>query len=69
FYTFSIIFIWNSLYYINNKSKLSTRYLYSKMDLNLFTKIDLCFYITRILFWGWLIVGLFGSMNIYFLIL
>jgi hypothetical protein len=55
FHISAIIFIWTSLYYLLNWERLDKRF--KDRDEN--SKKDLIYYITKLLFWPWLIVGCF----------
>lgn len=52
----SILFMWNEFYYINNKNKLNLKF--KEMELNSFNKMDVLFYLTRVLYWIWMIIGI-----------
>jgi hypothetical protein len=67
FYTFIIVFIWNEIYYIKNKHRLSLNF--KNKDIESTTVFDIFYYFTRLLYWIWLIVGIFTSLSPYFIIL
>ena len=67
FYTFLIVFIWNEIYYIINKHRLSLNF--KNKDLESTTILDLAYYLTKVLYWSWLIIGMFLSLSPYFIIL
>lgn len=64
-YTLSLLFVWNNIYYLLNYERLDKRF--TERDRN--SKVDLVYYITKVLFWMWLIVGLFTSMKYIFMIM
>jgi len=64
-YTLSSIFIWNNIYYLLNYERLDKRF--TERDKN--SKVDLIYYITKVLFWIWLIVGLFTPMKYTFAVM
>jgi hypothetical protein len=59
FYLLSIIFIWSNTYYLLNYNRLDKRF--SQRERN--SKIDLIYYITKVLFWIWIITGLIIDYN------
>ena len=67
FYTFLIVFIWNEIYYITNKHRLSLNF--KNKDLESTTILDVVYYFTKVLYWIWLIIGIFSSLSTYFIIL
>jgi hypothetical protein len=67
FYTFLIVFIWNEIYYIKNKHRLSLNF--KNKDIESTTVLDLAYYFTKVLYWIWLITGMFSSLSPYFIIL
>jgi hypothetical protein len=67
YYIFSLIFIWMNFYYLSNKSKLDIRF--SNRDINLVTKLDYFYYVTRFIFWVWIFIGLFTNLKYLFLII
>ena len=64
FYCIFIIFIWNEIYYIKNKLRID-----KIKSLKKTSKIDIIFYTTRIIYWIFIIIGLFSSLKIIFLTL
>jgi|LakMenE18May11ns_1017448.scaffolds.fasta_scaffold8602879_2 hypothetical protein len=64
-YTFSLLFIWSNIYYIINYNRLDKRF--AERDRN--SKVDLVYYVTKVLFWIWLVVGLFTPMKYIFMIM
>jgi hypothetical protein len=67
FYTFLIVFIWNEIYYILNKHRLSLNF--KNKDVESTTILDVIYYFTKVLYWTWLIAGMFSSLSPYFIIL
>lgn len=59
FYLLSIVFIWNEAYNILNKERLSN--LFERKDVMSLTKIDVLFYFIKVIYWIWLIIGLFSG--------
>ena len=64
-YTFSLLFIWSNIYYVMNYDRLDKRF--AERDRN--SKVDLVYYVTKVLFWIWLVVGLFTPMKYIFMIM
>ena len=64
-YTFSLLFTWSNIYYIINYNRLDKRF--AERDRN--SKVDLVYYVTKVLFWIWLVVGLFTPMKYIFMIM
>jgi hypothetical protein len=64
-YTLSLLFIWSNIYYLLNYERLDKRF--SERDRN--SKIDLVYYITKVLFWIWLVVGLLTSLKYTFIMM
>lgn len=64
-YTFSLLFIWSNIYYVINYNRLDKRF--AERDRN--SKVDLVYYVTKVLFWIWLVVGLFTPMKYIFMIM
>jgi hypothetical protein len=67
FYIFLITFIWNEVYYMLNKHRLNINF--KNKDIESTTKLDLVYYLTKVLYWIWLIVGMFSNLSPYFIIL
>jgi len=67
FYTFLIVFIWNEIYYILNKHRLSLNF--KNKDIESTTILDVIYYFTKVLYWIWLISGMFSSLSPYFIAL
>jgi len=67
FYTFLLAFIWNEFYYIFNRRRLNTNF--ENKDIESMRKMDLIYYSTRVLYWIWMIIGMFSGLSIFFIIL
>jgi len=67
FYTFLLSFIWNELYYILNRKRLNTNF--ENKDIDSMRKMDLIYYSIRVLYWIWMIIGMFSGMSTFFIIL
>ena len=68
FYLFSLLFIWNELYLAYGYDKLGTR---ANIDnFSTFSKLDLFFYSTRVLYWIWILIGLVTYLgNLYIIMI
>ena len=64
-YTLSLLFIWSNIYYVLNYVRLDKRF--AERDRN--SKVDLVYYVTKVIFWIWLILGLFTPMKYIFMIM
>lgn len=51
----AILFIWNELYYFINYDKLGTKINIDNFET--FNKIDLFYYLSKIVYWIWIFVG------------
>ena len=67
FYLLSILFAFNEIYYVFNKSKLDTNF--KNLDVKSSTKLDIAHYLSRIMFWVWMIVGIWSSQSNLFIFL
>ena len=67
FYLISILFALNEIYYVFNKSKLDTNF--KNLDVKSSTKLDIAHYLLRIMFWVWMIVGIWSSQSNIFMFL
>lgn len=65
FYLLSIFFIWSNIYYILNRRALDSRFD-SKESVS---KVQLVFYYSKLIYWIWLLIGLFTPLYTSFLIL
>ncbi len=64
-YTLSLLFIWSNIYYVLNYVRLDKRF--AERDRN--SKVDLVYYVTKVIFWIWLILGFFTPMKYIFMIM
>jgi hypothetical protein len=67
FYLISILFALNEIYYVFNKSKLDTNF--KNLNVKSSTKLDIAHYLLRIMFWIWMIVGIWSSQSNLFIFL
>jgi hypothetical protein len=67
FYLISILFALNEIYYVFNKSKLDTNF--KNLDVKSSTKLDIAHYLLRIMFWIWMIAGIWSSQSNLFMFL
>lgn len=67
FYIVSILFIWNEIYYLKNKKKLDIKI--KNRDIGKFGYLDYLYYLSRIFYWIWLIIGCFTINSFYFLLI
>jgi hypothetical protein len=67
FYLISILFALNEIYYVFNKSKLDTNF--KNLNVKSSTKLDIVHYLLRIMFWIWMIVGIWSSQSELFIFL
>ena len=67
FYSIIFIFIFSEIYHFYNKSRLDI--LFKNKDVNSIRKSDILFYVTKIFSIFWPIIGLFSSLNEFFLFL
>ena len=67
FYLISILFALNEIYYVFNKSKLDTNF--KNLNVKSSTKLDIAHYLLRIMFWVWMIVGIWSSQSNLFIFL
>jgi len=67
FYLISILFALNEIYYVFNKSKLDTNF--KNLNVKSSTKLDIAHYLLRIMFWIWMIVGIWSSQSELFIFL
>ncbi len=64
FYILSILFILNEFYYINNRALLDMKF--KERSLDSFSKMDVIYYLMRVLSWVWIVCGCFSSLHFYF---
>lgn len=67
FYLLSFLFIWSELYSIYNKIRLQNIIL--NRDIKLLTKFDFVFYLTKLFFILWVIVGIWSSHQNLFILM
>lgn len=67
FYLISILFALNEIYYVFNKSKLDTNF--KNLDVKSSSKLDIAHYLLRIVFWIWMVVGIWSSQSDLFIFL
>lgn len=67
FYLLTFLFMWNESYYLNNRDNLNKKF--SERELNSYSIFDVVFYFTRVLYWGWIIIGMFSDYSSYFYIM
>lgn len=67
FYTFLLVFILNEVYYLFNRERLDVNF--KNKDIESTTKLDVIYYLTRVMYWSWMIVGLTSGLSYLFMIL
>lgn len=67
YYIFSILFIWMNAYYFININKLDIRFKYK--DKSSLTKTQLFYYLTKVLYWIWIPLGLLTDQYHMFILL
>lgn len=67
FYTFLLVFVLNEVYYLFNRERLDVNF--KNKDIESTTKLDLVYYLTRVMYWVWIIAGLFSGLSYLFVIL
>lgn len=67
FYAFLSVFIFNEIYYLFNRERLDTNF--KNKDIESTTKADVLYYFTKVLYWVWIITGLFSGLSYLFVIL
>jgi hypothetical protein len=67
FYIVSILFACNEVYYVLNKLRLDTNF--KNLDLTSSSKVDIAHYLFRIMFWVWMIIGIWSSQSGLFIFL
>ena len=65
FYILALLFIWNEFYYTKNLELLNSKF--KERELNSFTKLDMFYYLTRVLYCIWLVIGSLTIYHNYFL--
>lgn len=69
FFLMALPFIFNEFYYIYNKKILDTSFNDKKRNISSLTKMELMYYFLRVLYWFWLIIGIFSTFGYLFLFL
>jgi hypothetical protein len=67
FYFLSLIFIWSEFYHIRHKDYLYIRL--DKRDITNSSISDYIFYITKLVYIPWVLIGLFSKNSFYFLLI
>lgn len=67
FYILSILFIFMNVYYIFKNKQLDRRF--KERDIMGMSKIDLVYYLTKVVYWIWVPIGLFSGQYFIFCIL
>jgi hypothetical protein len=67
FYSLTIIFFWMEIYYLYNKPNLDT--IIKNKDVQGTSMKDILYYVSRLFFYAWLVVGLWSSQSELFIFL
>ena len=67
FYLISILFAFNEVYYVFNKTRLDISI--KSLDVKSFSRFDILHYVFRLMFWIWLIIGIWSSQSSLFIFL
>jgi len=67
FYLISILFAFNEVYYVFNKTRLDISI--KSLDVKSFSRFDILHYFLRIMFWTWMIIGIWSSQSSLFIFL
>jgi hypothetical protein len=67
FYTLAILFFWMEIYYVYNKANLDT--IIKNRDIEQTSMKDIIYYVSRLLFYIWLVVGCWSSQSSLFIFL
>jgi hypothetical protein len=67
FYSLTILFFWMEIYYVYNKPNLDT--IIKNKDVQGTSMKDILYYFSRLLFYVWLVVGLWSSQSELFIFL
>ncbi len=59
----SIIFIWMNLFFLSNISKLKNKPYFQ--DWKEIPKVQIFYYLSKVLYWFWLIIGLFLPISFF----
>jgi hypothetical protein len=66
FYTFPLLFIWSEFYHIKYKDKLYVRFT---ERVNKSSLSDYIFYLTKLSYLVWTLIGLFSNLSHYFMLI
>jgi hypothetical protein len=67
YYLISILFAFNEVYYVFNKNRLDISI--KSLDVKSFSKFDILHYVLRLMFWIWIVIGLWSSQSEMFIFL
>lgn len=67
FYLFPILFVWAEIYHLRFKNRLYVKFNQRHISTSKFT--DYIYYVTKVFYLAWLIVGLFSNLSHYFLLI
>ena len=67
YYLISILFAFNEVYYVFNKTRLDISI--KSQDVKSFSKFDILHYVFRLMFWMWIVIGLWSSQSEMFIFL
>ena len=67
FYILSLFFIWSEVYHIINKNRIYIKI--DKKNVADSTIVDYLFYVSKISYLFWILIGLFSSSSFYFLLI
>jgi hypothetical protein len=67
YYLISILFAFNEVYYVFNKTRLDISI--KSLDVKSFSKFDILHYVLRLMFWIWIVIGLWSSQSEMFIFL
>ena len=66
YYLISILFAFNEVYYVFNKTRLDISI--KSQDVKSFSKFDILHYVFRLMFWIWIVIGLWSSQSEMFIL-
>jgi hypothetical protein len=67
YYLISILFAFNEVYYVFNKTRLDISI--KSLNVKSFSKFDILHYVFRLMFWIWTVIGLWSSQSEMFIFL
>jgi len=67
FYILPILFIWSEFYHLKYKNRLYIRF--NQRQIGNSTLVDYIFYLTRIVYLLWILIGIFSDNSISFLLI